>query len=97
MITVLSTDEYQAQEYDAVLLRERTVVCIALADGEGSDDRLRVIPLEKINHIDAAPETMLAGRDIPETFHGGGECGFVELEKFPDLQAHLEEVEREIV
>ena len=91
-ITVLSSGEYQAQEFDAVLIRERTVVCV-----DGDEDRLRMIPLEKINHVDAEPETMLSGRNVPESFYGGCECGFVEVEAFPDLQDHLEELDRETV
>ncbi|PSQ18294.1 hypothetical protein BRD00_05360 [Halobacteriales archaeon QS_8_69_26] len=91
-ITVLSADEYQAQEFDAVLVRERTVLCI-----DDEEDRLRMIPLEKVNHVDAAPETMLSGRDVPESFYGGCECGFVETESFPDLQEHMAELDRDTV
>lgn len=101
-ITVLAADEYKAQEFDAVLVRDRTVVCVAREfEGEnGADDQdglIRAIPMEKVNHVDADPGTMLSGTEIPDWFYGGGQYGFADVEAFPDLEEHLEDIERETV
>ncbi|WP_158059149.1 hypothetical protein [Halorussus halophilus] len=87
--TVFAVDEYDALEFDAVLVRDRTVVCL---DGT---DSVRAIPLDKVNHIDADPDTMLVEREIPESFYGGGEYGFVDLDTYPQVEQHLEELDAE--
>ena len=87
--TVFTVDEYDALEFDAVLVRERTVVCL---DG---DETARVVPLGKLNHVDADPETMLVERELPESFYGGGQYGFVRVEEYPELEQHLEALEAE--
>ncbi|NHN61276.1 MULTISPECIES: hypothetical protein [Halorussus] len=87
--TVFTVDEYDALEFDAVLFRERSIVCL-----EGTDE-VRVVPLNKVNHVDADPETMLVERELPESFYGGGDYGFVDLEQYPELQQHLEDLEAE--
>ncbi|WP_132058711.1 hypothetical protein [Halorussus amylolyticus] len=87
--TVFAVDEYDALEFDAVLVRENAVVCL-----DGTDE-LRVIPMEKVNHIDADPDSMLVEREIPETFYGGGEYGFVDIDEYPELQHHLDDLEAE--
>ncbi|MFC7078871.1 hypothetical protein [Halorussus caseinilyticus] len=87
--TVFTVDEYDALEFDAVLVRERSVVCL---DGT---ETVRVVPLNKVNHVDADPETMLVERELPESFYGGGEYGFVDLDEYPELEQHLEELDAE--
>ena len=87
--TVFAVDEYESMAFDAVLVRERTVVCL---DGT---DSVRVIPLDKVNHVDADPDLMLVEREIPESFYGGGDYGFVVLDEYPDLREHLEDLEAE--
>lgn len=87
--TVFAVDEYDALEFDAVLVRENAVVCL-----DGTDE-LRVIPMQKVNHVDADPETMLVEREIPDTFYGGGEYGFVDVDQYPELQQHLDDLAAE--
>jgi len=98
-ITVLSADEYEPQPFDAVLVRENTVVCVATDvddDRAGDrDDLARTIPLGKVNHVDAAPDQLLSGTELPDWFYGGGAYGFVAVEAFPELSAHLEDLHRE--
>jgi hypothetical protein len=86
---VFTVDEYDALEFDAVLVRERAVVCLDCTE------EARVVPLDKVNHVDADPETMLVERELPDTFYGGGEYGFVNLDEYPELEQHLEELEAE--
>ena len=87
--TVFAVDEYDSLEFDAVLVRERTVVCL---DGT---DSARVIPLDKVNHVDADPDLLLVERELPESFYGGGEYGFVDLDIYPEVERHLEELDAE--
>ncbi|WP_135825084.1 hypothetical protein [Halorussus ruber] len=87
--TVFTVDEYDALEFDAVLFRERTVVCL-----DGTEEA-RVVPLQKVNHVDADPELMLVENEIPDTFYGGGDYGFVRVEEYPELDQHLEDLEAE--
>lgn len=99
-ITVLSADEYKAQEYDAVLVRDRTVVCVSTDFEDGDEDvdgLVRTIPLGNVNHVDADPDSMLSGTEVPDWFYGGGKYGFAAIEQFPELEQHLEELERETV
>lgn len=87
--TVFTVDEYDPLEFDAVLVRENAVVCL---DGT---ETIRVVPLAKVNHVDADPDSMLVEREIPDTFYGGGEYGFVNVEEYPELRQHLEDLEAE--
>lgn len=102
-ITVLSTDEYKAQPFDAVLVRENTVVCVA-RDGDSDDDTtadrdglVRVIPLQNLTNVDADPDLLLSGAELPDWFYGGGQYGFVEVEEFPEVEEHLSDLQRETV
>lgn len=88
-LTVYAVGEYEPLEFDAVLVQERTIVC--LRGGEQAS----VFPLDKVNHVDADPDLMLAGAEIPDSFFGGAEYGFVDVEQFPVIQRHLTEIERE--
>jgi hypothetical protein len=74
-IRVLSAEEYQAQEYDAVLVRDDVVVCL-----RPDEDLCRVVPLERVHHVDGDPDQFV--ENVPEDFHGGGEFGFVDAETF---------------
>lgn len=89
-VTVLSEDEYDAQAYHAVLVQGRTTVCV-----DADDDRVRMIPLAKVNHVDAPDGTFVTGTELPEWFYGGGRYGFVEDGVFPELEQHREDLERE--
>lgn len=91
-VTVLSEDEYESQSYHAVLVRGDTTVCV-----DAEEDRIRAIPLPKVNHVDAPDGTMVSGTELPEWFYGGGRYGFVEDGQFPELEQHIEELERETV
>lgn len=89
-VTVLAEDEYDSQSYDAVLVQDRTTVCVDADDG-----RVRVIPLSKVNHVDAPDRTFVTGTELPEWFYGGGRYGFVDAAAFEEFEQHLEELERE--
>ena len=88
-LTVYAVDEYEPLEFDAVLIQENAVVCLE------AGERACVFPLGRVNHVDADPDLLLAGTEIPDAFFGGGEYGFVKVEKFPELERHLDEIERE--
>lgn len=89
-ITLFTTSEYEAQSFDAILVREPLVVCV-LAD----PNSMRLVPLDKVNHIDGDPDLLLTDTEIPESFYGGAEYGFVDIEQFPELETHLEDIQRE--
>ncbi|MGA9400078.1 hypothetical protein [Haladaptatus sp.] len=90
MPTVFAVDEYEAQEYDAVLVQENAVVCL------NADPPLaRVIPFQKVNHVDSDPELLLTDSEVPDSFFGGAEYGFVEVDKFERIQRHLEDIDKE--
>ncbi|MFH5843364.1 hypothetical protein [Haladaptatus sp. DYF46] len=90
MPTVFAVDEYEAQEYDAVLVQENAVVCLNADPGLA-----RVIPFQKVNHVDSDPELHLSDSEVPDSFFGGAEYAFVEVSKFPRIQRHLEDLEKE--
>ncbi|USZ69937.1 hypothetical protein NGM10_16165 (plasmid) [Halorussus salilacus] len=87
--TVYTVDEYDPLEFDAVLVRENAVVCV-----DGTDE-VRMVPMDKVNHVDGDPDEMLIERELPDTFYGGGEYGFVNVEEYPELRQHLEELAAE--
>ena len=87
--TVYTVDEYDPLEFDAVLIRDNTVICL---DGT---ETVRTVPMDKVNHVDADPDTMVVERELPDTFYGGGKYGFVQLDAYPELERHLEELEAE--
>jgi hypothetical protein len=89
-ITVFTVDEYEPQEFDAVLFRESTVVCL-----RSESDLVRIVPLDKVNHVDGDAESMLVDTEIPDSFYGGASHGFVDMSLFPDLEQHLEELTQE--
>lgn len=86
-ITLFTTAEYEPQEFDAVLVRNEIVVCV-----RADDDSMRLVPLDKVNRIDSNSEHLLVDTQIPESFYGGSDYGFVDIDQFPDLQTHLEEL-----
>jgi len=86
---VYAINEYDPLAFDAVLVRERTAICL---DG---DETVRAIPLDKVSHVEADAAAMLTGPELPDTFYGGGEYGFVDLDEYPQLQQHLDELEAE--
>lgn len=88
--TVYQVDEYEPQEFDCVLVQEGVAVCLR------KDPRLaRVIPLDKVNHVDGDPRMLLSGPEIPDSFYGGGICGYIDTSEYPEIEAHLAEIERE--
>ncbi|WP_247008246.1 hypothetical protein [Halorientalis litorea] len=95
-VKLFTTNEYEGQTFDAVLVRERAAVCVERADeADRHDDEgtlVRIVPLDKVNHVDGDAETLLVDTEIPESFYGGGEYGFVDTAKFPEIESHLEEL-----
>ena len=89
-ITVFITAEYEAQQFDAVLVRENMVVCI-----QADDETVRLVPLDKVNHIDGDADALLTDTEIPESFYGGAASGFVDVEQFPEIEGHLAELSKE--
>jgi hypothetical protein len=93
-VSVLTQDAYDPMTFDAVLVREDTVVCLhphldSVDDEEtaleGTD--VRVVPLENVIHVDGNPGMMVSGDAISEDFFGGAEYGFLDLEQFPEARA----------
>jgi len=89
-ITLFTTAEYEPQAFDAILFREEIVVCV-----RADEDLVRVVPLDKVNRVDADQDLLLVETDIPESFYGGSDYGFVDTDQFPDIQAHLEDISGE--
>jgi len=89
-ITLFTTSEYEAQEFDAILVRDKLVVCV-----QAADEMMRLVPIDKVNHIDGDAEQFLADTEIPESFYGGADRGFVDIEQFPELESHLADLESE--
>lgn len=89
-ITLYTVDEYEPQPFDAALVRERSVVCVRADEG-----LVRMVPLDKVNHVDGDRETMLVDEEIPDSFYGGADCGFVDPERFPEIESHLDDLGRE--
>lgn len=86
-ITLFTAAEYEPQEFDAVLLRDPVVVCV-----RAETDEVRLVPMDKVNHVDADAEHLLVDTEIPESFYGGSNYGFVDIERFPDIREHLTEL-----
>lgn len=86
-ITLFTTSEYEPQAFDAVLFRDNLVVCVRADEG-----LVRLVPVDKVNHVDGTAESILVDAELPESFYGGAEYGFADTEQFPDLQAHLEDL-----
>lgn len=86
-ITLFTTSEYEAQSFDAVLFRESIVVGV-----RADEDLVRLVPLDKVNHVDGHPDELYVDTEIPESFHGGADYGFVDADQFPAFQTHLEEL-----
>jgi hypothetical protein len=91
-VTVLATDEYEPTEYDAALVRERTVLCLD-ADAE----TVRLVPLDNVVSVEGDAGDHLHGPELPGWFHGGGEYGLVDLDAFPALAEHVADLDREAV
>jgi hypothetical protein len=89
-VSVALEDEYEAHEFDAVLKREDVVVCVTAADEEVS-----IVPLSKVSYIDGDGDAMLVDAELPDSFYGGGTIGFVDREQFPEIENHLDQLERE--
>ena len=85
--TVFEVSEYEPQSFDAVLFREAVVLCL------NADELVRVIPIDKVNHVDGDPDGMLVDDELPRWFFGGGEYGFVDLSAFSDLAAHVSDLD----
>lgn len=101
-VRLFTTTEYEGQTFDAVLVREKAAVCVRVEDEETtandraeSDTLVRIVPLDKVTHIDGDEDALLVETEIPESFYGGGEYGFVDIEKFPEIEAHLRDLAEE--
>jgi len=86
-ITLATTAEYEAREFDAVLVREPLVVCV-----RADEDDMRLVPMDKVNHVDGDADDLLVDTQIPESFYGGADYGFVDVDRFPEIEEHLEEL-----
>ncbi|WP_246987549.1 hypothetical protein [Halorientalis marina] len=86
-ITLFTAAEYEPQEFDAVLLRDSVVVCV-----RAETDSVRLVPMDKVNHVDGDAEHLLVDTEIPESFYGGSNYGFVDTEQFPEIEDHLAEL-----
>ena len=75
---------------DAALVQDRTACCVDADRG-----RATVIPLDRVERIDADADLLVIPPELPEWFFGGGEYGFVTVERFPDLQRHREDLDRQ--
>jgi len=62
MPRVLATDEYEATDDAAALLRESTVVCL---DGD-DDGEVRLIPRESVVSVEGDTDACLRGGALPE-------------------------------
>jgi hypothetical protein len=89
-ITLFTTAEYEAQEFDAVLVRDNTVVCV-----QADDDTVRLVPMDKVNHIDGDGDLLLVDTEIPDSFYGGADRGFVDVDQFREIEEHLSELGKE--
>jgi len=87
-ITLFTAAEYEPQEFDAVLLRDSVVVCI-----RAGTDEVRLVPMDTVNHVDGDAEHLLVDTEIPESFYGGSNYGFVDIEQFPDVREHLADLD----
>lgn len=83
-VTLLTTSAYEAQSYDAVLVRDDVAVCVRSDEG-----LVRLVPLDKVNYVDGDEDMLLTETEIPESFYGGAEYGFADVGEFPELEAHL--------
>lgn len=88
-VSVLAVDEYEPTEYDAAVVRDGVLVCVATAD-----DTVRLVPLENVVSVEGDAESLLTGAELPGWFYGGGTQGLADLEQFPDLRDHVEGLDR---
>jgi hypothetical protein len=84
-VSVLTQDAYDPTTFEAVLVREETVVCL---DPEDADDdapsgNVRIVPIDNVIHVDANHEEMVAGDEVAEGFYGGCEYAFLDFEAYP--------------
>jgi hypothetical protein len=93
-VSVLTQDAYDPMTFDAVLVREETVVCLQPHLDSVDEDEIalegddaRIVPLGNVIHVDGDPEMMVPGEAITEDFFGGAEYGFIDFERFPDARA----------
>lgn len=89
-VTVLATDEYEPTEYHAALVREDVVVCVDADEGS-----VRLVPLDNVVGIEGEAGDHLSGPGLPEWFHGGGRYGLIDLDHFPDLRDHVDDLDRD--
>jgi hypothetical protein len=93
-VSVLTQDAYDPMTFDAVLVREETVVCLhPHLESEDEEeialepDAARVVPLDNVIHLDGDPEMMAPGEAIAEDFFGGAEYAFIDFDQFPGARA----------
>lgn len=66
------------------------VVCVDADDGT-----VRLLPLANVVSVEGDADAHLAGAELPGWFHGGGNDGLVDVEQFPDLAAHVADMDRD--
>ncbi len=88
-VSVLTQDAYDPTTYEAVLVREETVVCL----GPREDDEdapagdVRVVPVENLIHLDADHDAAVPGSAVDDDFYGGCEYAFLDFERYPEAEA----------
>jgi hypothetical protein len=48
--------------------------------------------MDKVNHLDGPAEDLYHDTEIPESFYGGADYGFVDVAQFPEMEQHLEDL-----
>jgi hypothetical protein len=86
-VTLFTASEYEAQEFDAVLVRDAVVVCV-----RADDEDIRLVPMDKVNHLDGPADALYHDTEIPESFYGGADYGFIDVDQFPEIETHLEDL-----
>lgn len=75
---------------DAALVQRETICCV-----DADVDRASVVPMERVVRVDSDSDLLVTPPELPEWFFGGGRYGFVDVDRFPSLQRHFEDLSRE--
>lgn len=88
-VSVLTQDAYDPTTFEAVLVREETVVCIGPhdEDEDAPAGDVRIVPTGNVIHVDGSHEEMVPGSAVADEFYGGCEYAFVDFESYPAAEA----------